>query len=183
MDRQGLADVLADALVVVFIGINPASASAAIGHSFASQGSRFWPALHTSGFTPILMRPEQERNLLALQLGITSIVRRPTPKANELTRQELVDGGRDLAERLAEIRPTWAAFLGVTGYRIAFSEPRARTGPQPATIAGARVWVLPNPSGRNAHFPPAALAAEFARLRIAAELPDRSGVISDSLPA
>lgn len=175
MDGQVLADVVADGLQAVFIGINPASASAAIGHSFATPGNRFWPALYASGLTPALIRPERERDLLALGLGITSIVRRATPTAGELSRQELVDGGRDLAERLAALRPGWAVFLGVTGYRAAFAAPDARVGPQPAGIAGARVWVVPNPSGRNAHFPPAALAAEFARFRIAAGLPDHTG--------
>lgn len=175
MDGRTLPDVLADGLQAVFVGINPASASAAIGHSFASPGNRFWPALHASGLTATLMRPEQERDLLALGLGITSIVRRATPAAGELARSELVEGGRDLADRLAVVRPAWAVFLGVTGFRAAFAAPDARVGPQPTTIAGARVWVVPNPSGRNAHFPPAALAAEFARFRIAAGLPDRRG--------
>lgn len=183
MDGHGLADVLADGLEAVFIGINPASASAAIGHSFASPGNRFWPAMYASGFTATLMRPEQEQDLLALRLGITSIVRRPTPKAGALTRQELVDGGRDLAKRLADIRPRWAVFLGVTGYRAAFAAPQAYIGPQAVTIAGGRVWVLPNPSGRNAHFPPTRLAAEFTRLRIAAGLPDRRDAVNDGRPA
>jgi TDG/mug DNA glycosylase family protein len=171
---EGLADVLANGLTVVFIGINPAPASVAVGHSFATPGNRFWPALHASGFTPTLMRPEQERGLLSFGLGITSIVRRPTSQAAQLTRQELADGGRDLAKRLAGIRSSWAAFLGVSGYRAAFDAPQAHPGLQPGTVGGARVWVLPNPSGRNAHYPPTALAAEFTRLRRHARLPDRS---------
>ncbi|WP_066370724.1 mismatch-specific DNA-glycosylase [Herbidospora mongoliensis] len=174
MAVEGLADVLADGLAVVFIGINPAPVSAAIGHSFATPGNRFWPALHASGFTPTLMRAERERDLLSLGLGITSIVRRPTSQAAQLTRRELADGGRDLAERLAGIHCSWAAFLGVTGYRAAFHAPAAKPGLQPGTIGGARVWVLPNPSGRNAHYPPAVLAAEFTRFRLHTGLPDRS---------
>ncbi|MDX3854899.1 mismatch-specific DNA-glycosylase [Streptomyces sp. AK02-01A] len=174
MRSEGLTDVLAHGLTVVFIGINPAPASAAIGHSFATPGNRFWPALHASGFTPAVMRPEQEQDLLALGLGITSIVRRPTSRADQLTRQELADGARDLTQRLARTRSSWAAFLGVSGYRTAFDAPQARTGLQPGTIGGAQVWILPNPSGRNAHYPPLALAAEFALLRQHAGLPDRS---------
>ncbi|GAA4206438.1 G/U mismatch-specific DNA glycosylase [Streptosporangium oxazolinicum] len=174
MSVEGLADVLADGLTVVFIGINPAPASVAIGHSFATPGNRFWPALHASGFTPALVRPERERDLLSFGLGITSIVRRPTSQAAQLTRRELVDGGRDLTLRLTGIHCSWAAFLGVSGYRVAFDAPGARPGPQPGTVGGAGVWVLPNPSGRNAHYPPAALAAEFTRFRRHLRLPDRS---------
>ncbi|GAB1818936.1 mismatch-specific DNA-glycosylase [Herbidospora sp. RD11066] len=168
-----LADILADGLTAVFIGINPAPASVAIGHSFATPGNRFWPALHTSGFTPTLLRAEQERDLLSFGLGLTTIVRRPTPQAAQLTRAELAEGGRDLAERLAGLHCSWAAFLGVTGYRAAFDAPQARPGLQPGTIGGAKVWVLPNPSGRNAHYPPTALAAEFTRFRRETGLPDQ----------
>ena len=169
-----LDDVLAAGLSAVFVGINPSPISSAAGHSFATPGNRFWPALHASGFTPTLMRPDRERDLLALGLGITSIVRRSTGRAAELTARELVAGGRDLAERLRVLSPQWVAMLGVTGYRTAFAAPRAEVGPQSATIADARVWILPNPSGRNAHYPPAALAAEFTRFRHAAGLPDRA---------
>jgi TDG/mug DNA glycosylase family protein len=175
----GLDDVLSVGLTVVLVGINPAPASAASGHSFATPGNRLWPALHRSGFTPRLLRAEQERELLALGIGITSIVRRPTARAAQLSRQELVEGGRDLSRRMQRLGPAWLALLGVTGYRAAFSLPSATTGPQAQPIGGARVWVLPNPSGRNAHYPPALLAAEFARLRVAAGLPDRSGILGD----
>ncbi|MDH2426043.1 mismatch-specific DNA-glycosylase [Sphaerisporangium sp. TRM90804] len=171
---EGLADVLAEKLTVVFVGINPAPLSVAAGHSFATPGNRFWPALHASGFTPVVLRPQRERDLLDLGLGITSIVRRPTSRAAQLTPRELADGGRDLTRRLRTLSPRWAAFLGVSGYRAAFGAPQARLGAQAGTIGGARVWILPNPSGRNAHFPPAALAAEFTRLRQATGLPDRS---------
>nr|WP_086863301.1 G/U mismatch-specific DNA glycosylase [Amycolatopsis lexingtonensis] len=172
-----MPDVLAEGLRVVFAGINPGLSSAAAGHSFHTPGNRFWPALHRSGFTPRQLRAEEERLLLGWGLGITSIVRRPTVRAAQLSRDELVDGGRDLAERIRAIGPEWLAVLGVTGYRTAFGAPGARLGPQTGTIGGARVWIVPNPSGLNAHFPPAALAVEFAKLRVAAGIPDRSGVL------
>jgi double-stranded uracil-DNA glycosylase len=175
----GLDDVLAEGLAVVLVGINPAPASADRGHSFATPGNRLWPALHRSGFTPRLLRAEQERELLTLGIGITSIVRRPTARAAQLSRQELAEGGRDLSRRMQQLGPAWLALLGVTGYRAAFGIPGAVTGPQAQPIGEARVWVLPNPSGRNAHYPPARLAAEFARLRVAAGLPDRSGILGD----
>ncbi|SEG91277.1 G/U mismatch-specific uracil-DNA glycosylase [Actinacidiphila yanglinensis] len=132
-----------------------------------------WPALHSAGFTPRLFRPEQERDLLNLGLGITSLIRRPTPSAADLTHEEYVQGTQDFLRRMKSLRPTWLAFLGVTGYRAAFGDRHASTGMQPAKIDGANAWILPNPSGRNAHFPPAALAQEFTALRIAAGLPDR----------
>ena len=174
MGAEGLDDVLAEGLDVVFIGINPPPVSVAAGHSFATPGNRFWPALHAAGFTPAVLRPHQERDLLPLGLGITSIVRRPTSRADQLSVPELRSGARDLTQRLHAVRPRWAAFLGVSGYRPAFDAPGSRIGPQSTMIGTTRVWVLPNPSGRNAHFPPAALAAEFARLRRAAALPDRT---------
>jgi TDG/mug DNA glycosylase family protein len=180
---EGLDDVTAEGLAVVLVGINPAPASVARGHSFSTPGNRLWPALHRSGFTPSLMSAEQERELLSLGIGITSIVRRATARAAQLSRQELAEGGQDLVERTLLLRPAWLAFLGVTGYRAAFGVPGAVVGPQAQAVGRTHVWVLPNPSGRNAHYPPARLAAEFARLRVAARLPDRSGVLGDGPPA
>ncbi|MFE7170327.1 G/U mismatch-specific DNA glycosylase [Streptomyces sp. NPDC057616] len=172
-------DVVGEQLDVVFVGINPGLASARRGHSFSTPGNRMWPALHRSGFTPHQLRPEQERDLLGLGLGITSIVRRPTARAAELTPDEYLRGGEDLVRRMEALSPAWLAFLGVTGYRAAFGAVDAGVGAQEATIGGARVWVLPNPSGLNAHYPPPALAVEFAKLRVATGLPDRSGLIGD----
>lgn len=177
-----LVDVVAEGLHVVFVGINPSKASAVAGHSFHSAGNRFWPALHRAGFTPRLLRAAEERQLLEWGLGITSIVRRPTARATELSRAELIAGGGDLAERVRAIRPQCLAMLGVTGYRMAFGRPDAQLGPQADTIGGAQVWILPNPSGLNAHFPPQALAVEFARLRTAVGMPDRSGILGDVTP-
>ncbi|MEU6532230.1 G/U mismatch-specific DNA glycosylase [Streptomyces sp. NPDC046928] len=174
-----LPDVLAERLDVVFVGINPGLASALRGHSFSTPGNRMWPALHRSGFTPHRFRPEEERDLLGLGLGITSIVRRPTARAAELTPDEFRQGGEDLVRRMDGLRPSWLAFLGVTGYRAAFGARDAGVGAQAASIGGARVWVLPNPSGLNAHYPPSALAVEFAKLRVATGLPDRSGLTGD----
>ena len=184
MAGEGLDDVTAEGLAVVLVGINPAPASVARGHRFSTPGNRLWPALHRSGFTPSLMSAMQERELLPLGIGITSIVRRPTARAAQLSRQELAEGGQDLIGRmLLLLRPAWLAFLGVTGYRAAFGVPGAVVGPQAQAVGGTRVWVLPNPSGRNAHYPPARLAAEFTRLRVTAGLPDRSGVLGDGQPA
>ncbi|MFD6951348.1 mismatch-specific DNA-glycosylase [Nocardiopsis sp. TSRI0078] len=167
-------DVLAEDLDVLFCGINPGLASGALGHHFANPGTRFWPALHGSGFTPRRLRPDEEDELLSLGLGITNVVSRTTAQANELSREETVEGGRTLRRKVLLWRPRWLAVLGVTAYRDAFGDRGAKVGPQAMEIGGTRVWLLPNPSGRNAHWQLGALTEEFAHLRRAAGVPDRS---------
>jgi TDG/mug DNA glycosylase family protein len=160
-----IPDVLAGGLRVVFAGINPGLYSAATGHHFARPGNRFWPALHRSGFTPRQFRPDEQDQLRALGLGITNGAPRATARAAELTPAELREGALALQEKMARLRPQWLAVLGVTVYRTAFGHPDAVVGPQAAGIGPTRLWVLPNPSGLNAHWTPTALAGEFARLR------------------
>ncbi|MGA5518379.1 G/U mismatch-specific DNA glycosylase [Streptomyces pseudogriseolus] len=162
-------DVVADGLRVLFCGINPGLMTAATGHHFARPGNRFWPALHRSGFTPRLLAPSEQHELLSYGLGITNVVARATARADELTAEEYRQGGRELAVKVARLRPRWLAVLGVTAYRAAFDDRKAAVGPQVRTIGSSRVWVLPNPSGLNAHWTPTTLAEEFARLREAAE--------------
>ncbi|WP_121188476.1 G/U mismatch-specific DNA glycosylase [Nocardiopsis sp. Huas11] len=166
-------DVLAQDLDVLFCGINPGLASGAAGHHFANPGTRFWPALHGSGFTPRRLRPDEEDALLALGLGITNVVERTTAQANELSRAEAVEGGRTLRRKVESWRPRWLAVLGVTAFRDAFGDRHAKVGPQAMEMGPTRVWLLPNPSGRNAHWQLGPLTDEFARLRRAAGLPDR----------
>lgn len=160
-----LPDIIAPGLNVVFCGINPGLMSAATGHHFARPGNRFWPALHLSGFTPAQLSPADQERLLEYQLGITNVVARPSAKADELTRDELVEGGQILQRKLLEYSPAWLAVLGVGAYRAAFNRPRATVGQQPETVAGVRVWLLPNPSGLNAHYTLPRLTEEFAALR------------------
>ncbi|HZG89447.1 MAG TPA: G/U mismatch-specific DNA glycosylase [Pseudonocardia sp.] len=156
-------------LRVLFCGINPGLVSAATNHHFARPGNRFWPALHASGFTPRRLLPAEQGELRALGLGITNMAPRATARADELSAAELVAGGQRLRALVAEHRPAWLAVVGITAYRTAFAEPRASVGPQPDRWGGTRIWVLPNPSGLNAHWTPTTLAAEFGRLRVAAE--------------
>jgi len=172
--RVRLTDVIADDLVVLFCGANPGLSSAAARAPFATPSDRWWPALYESGFTPRRLAPHEAHELLALGLGLTSIVRRPTVGVAELGRAEFVAGGRLLRRRVRARRPRWLAVLGVTAYRAAFGRPDAALGLQEDTIGSTRLWILPNPSGLNAHYPPRALATEFARLRVAAGLPDQS---------
>ncbi|MGE3257326.1 G/U mismatch-specific DNA glycosylase [Pseudonocardia sp.] len=157
-----------DPLLVLFCGINPGLVSAATGHHFARPGNRFWPALHRSGFTPRLLAPAEQGELRALGLGITNLVARPSARADELGAGELRTGGARLRELVAARRPDWLAVVGVTAYRTAFGRPKAAVGPQDERWGATRVWVLPNPSGLNAHWQLPALADEFARLRVAA---------------
>ena len=160
-------DVVAPDLNVLFCGINPGLWSAVTGHHFARPGNRFWPALHLSGFTPRQFRPSEQGLLLELGLGITNVVARATARADELTPQEFVDGGKRLAEFVLEWRPRFLAVVGLGAYRTAFAAPKAVVGPQPETIGDTRLWALPNPSGLNAHYQLPELAAEFGRLRSA----------------
>jgi TDG/mug DNA glycosylase family protein len=162
-------DVVAEDLRVLFCGINPGLYTAWAGHHFARPGNRFWPALHASGFTPRVLRPDEERELLTLGLGVTNVVPRATATASELPPDELREGGRRLASVGERWRPSYVAILGVTAYRAAFGEPRAVLGLQDRRLGPARVWVLPNPSGLNAHHQPADLARLFGELRAAVE--------------
>ncbi|MCX3063280.1 G/U mismatch-specific DNA glycosylase [Streptomyces beihaiensis] len=163
-----MPDVVAGGLRVLFCGINPSLMTAVTGHHFARPGNRFWPVLHLSGFTPRRLRPDEQEELLSYGCGITNVVARATARADELSAEEFRQGGRILEEKVARLRPEWLAVVGVTAYRTAFGEPKARIGPQERTVGGARVWALPSPSGLNAHWTARTMAEEFGRLREAA---------------
>ncbi|MEU3790114.1 G/U mismatch-specific DNA glycosylase [Streptomyces fructofermentans] len=158
-------DVVADGLSVLFCGINPGLMTAATGHHFARPGNRFWPVLHLSGFTPRLMKPSEQGELPSLGLGITNVVARATARADELSAEEYREGGRLLAAKVKRLRPRWLAVVGVTAYRAAFDDRKAVVGPQTRTFGTTRVWVLPNPSGLNAHWTVHSMAEEYGRLR------------------
>ena len=160
-----IPDLVAPELRVLFCGINPGLWSGATGHHFARPGNRFWRALHESGFTPRLMHPSEGAELLALGLGITNLVARTTRNAAELTADELVDGARRLEALAIEMRPRFVAVVGIASYRTGFARPTATVGPQPEPLGPSRVWVLPNPSGLNAHYQLPELVAQFAGLK------------------
>ena len=174
-----LRDVLAPGVRVVFVGINPSIPSGLAGHHFASPGNPFWRLLHASGFTPTLLRPEDDAEVAALGLGLTNVSPRPTRSAAELTRRELYAGVRALARKLERLRPAVVALVGVSLARIVLpGSAEAGPGPRRATLAGAKVFVLPNPSGRNAAFPGFAVKlAWFVRLRRFVNAPDGSAEI------
>ncbi|MBB5158314.1 G/U mismatch-specific DNA glycosylase [Saccharopolyspora phatthalungensis] len=160
-----IPDVLSPGLRVLFCGINPGLWSGATGFHFARPGNRFWPALHAAGFTPRLLHPHEQAELLDFGLGITNVVARASARAAELSDDELRAGGQVLVEKVRRFRPAWVAVVGITAYRVAFGERRATVGPQDRRIEDTKVWVLPNPSGLNAHWTAGTLAAEFGQLR------------------
>jgi double-stranded uracil-DNA glycosylase len=161
-----IRDVIARDLDVLFCGINPGLYSTATGHHFARPGNRFWPALHAAGFTPRLLAPADQRELLALGCGITNLVSRTTAAADELSPGELRAGGRRLLRKVRRYRPRVVAVVGITAFRIAFDRPGAALGAQDELLDGARFWVLPNTSGLNAHFQAADHARAFLALRL-----------------
>ncbi|MBE0696326.1 MAG: G/U mismatch-specific DNA glycosylase [Anaerolineaceae bacterium] len=154
-------DILAPGLKILFCGINPGLYSAAIGHNFGRPGNRFWPTLYAAGITPHLFSPDEEHKLLDLGCGITNIVSRATTAADELSRDELIAGGKVLLKKVQHLQPRVLAVVGAGAYRTAFERPRAQVGRQPENLAGSVVWVLPNPSGLNAHYQIDRLAALF----------------------
>ncbi|MCF2527249.1 G/U mismatch-specific DNA glycosylase [Yinghuangia sp. KLBMP8922] len=164
-----MPDVIAKGLDVLFCGINPGLMSAVTGHHFARPGNRFWPALHLSGFTPRLYRPDEQDTLTDLGLGITNVVARATAGAAELTKEEYIQGGEILRAKVEKYRPRWLAVVGIGAYRTAFAAPRAALGRQDRTLGKTGIWVLPNPSGLNAHFTAETLGERFAELKAAVE--------------
>jgi TDG/mug DNA glycosylase family protein len=166
-----LPPIVGPALDVLFVGINPGLRSAEVGHNFARPGNRFYPALHAAGFTPRLLAPEEDVDLPAYGVGITNIAPRPTRDAAQLSREELRAGADKLEALVAEVQPRLVAILGLVAYRTAFGRREATMGLQADTIGGRPVWILPNPSGLNAHYKP----ADFARLYAEARAYAREG--------
>ena len=174
-DARGrtIPDVLGPGLDVVFVGINPGLWSGAVGHHFARPGNRFWKALHGSGFTDRLLAPNEDATLLERNLGLTNLVARTTARADELSADEIRRGAGELEERLAPLRPRFVAVLGIGAYRTGFGQRDAALGPREEDLAGSRLWVLPNPSGLNAHHQLDDLTERFRVLRAA--LPESEG--------
>jgi TDG/mug DNA glycosylase family protein len=166
-----IRDVIAADLRVLFVGINPGLYSGAVGHHFARPGNRFWPALFGGGFTDRLLSPFEERLLLDRGCGITNIVDRATARADELTQDDLTHGIRRLEKKVRRFRPRWVAFLGISTYQAVVDRQATAVGPQTAEFGGARVWLLPNPSGLNAHYQIPTLVRLFRDLEIAARPP------------
>jgi TDG/mug DNA glycosylase family protein len=165
-----MTDVIGPRLKVLFCGINPSLYSAAVGHHFARPGNRFWPTLHAAGFTDKLFNAFEDSQLLERGYGITNVVERATASAAELRPEEYVEGGRRLEAKVRRYGPRVVAVLGVGAYRAAFGKKDASVGRQEERLGGALVWVLPNPSGLNAHYRLADLARVYREMRTSVDL-------------
>jgi TDG/mug DNA glycosylase family protein len=172
-------DLVGGAPTLVIVGINPGLWTAATGTHFAHPSNRFYPALHRAGLTDreldrvAGLSAEDRQHLVDRGLAITNLVARATARAAELDTEELRAGAAALERRIAGWQPAVVAVAGVGAYRTAFSRPRATVGPQAETLAGAALWVIPNPSGLNAHETSASLAVHLREVGIAAGLVTR----------
>lgn len=162
---KAIRDVIAPDLKVLFVGINPGLYSGATGHHFAKPGNRFWPAIHRAGFTDRQLDPSEKAELLRSGCGVTNLVNFTTATAAELTDEQLRKGATSLKRKVSRYKPRVVAFLGLTTYRIAFGDKKASIGPQERTLGESRVWLLPNPSGLNAHYQLPDLARLYGELR------------------
>ena len=162
-------DLIDDRVRLLFVGINPGLWTAAVNAHFARRGNRFWPALHAAGITPREidvsngMSVEDRQLVLGLGIGISNIVATASARAEELTRDELRAGALTLEAKVRHWKPSVVAVLGLTAYRQAFAAPRAVQGRQDERLGGAELWVLPNPSGLNAHETIDSLATSYRR--------------------
>lgn len=166
--NRTVEDLIDHNLKVLFCGINPGIWSGATGFHFAKPGNRFWKVLHLAGFTHRILHPSEEHELLENGFGMTCFVKRTTARADELTTEEFVEGGKLLVKKIEKYKPQMVAVLGIGAYRAAFQKPKAKLGLQEEKIGGVKVWLLPNPSGLNAHYQINDLAALFSELRRAA---------------
>jgi double-stranded uracil-DNA glycosylase len=168
-EGKTVPDVIAPGLGVLFCGINPGLYTAAVGHHFARPGNRFWPALYAAGFSSRLLSPFEERELLKSGYGITNMVAHATATSVELSKDDFIKGGKRLLRKIRRYKPRFVAILGLGAYRTAFGQPKAQVGRQNQSLNGSEVWVLPNPSGLNAHFQLKDLGAMFHELKKAVE--------------
>ena len=150
--ERAVADLTGPDLRVLFCGINPGALSGELGLHFARTGNRFWKLLWAGGFTQSVLSPAEQHTLPGLGIGITNLVARVTAAASELSAAELREGATLLEAKVERLRPRCVAVLGLQAYRTAFRRPGAVIGPQPERLGGALLWLLPNPSGLQAHY-------------------------------
>jgi double-stranded uracil-DNA glycosylase len=166
--NASVPDLVGPGLKLLFVGINPGLWTAATQTHFAHPGNRFYPALRLAGVVDRHldrgepMTEEDRAYLIKVGVGITNLVNRATARADELSAAELRAGRTRLEEFVALHHPVVVAIAGLTAYRAAFADPKAKSGEQPDPISGARLWVVPNPSGLNAHETITSLAEAYA---------------------
>ncbi len=164
-----LADLVGPDLRVLFCGINPGTLSGDLGLHFARPGNRFWKLLYAGGFTGTVLAPADQHALPELGIGITNLVGRVTSAASELSVAELREGAAQLEAKVVMLRPRCVAVLGLQAYRTAFRRPEAIVGRQPELLGGALLWLLPNPSGLQAHYQVPEMSEMFKSLYVATE--------------
>lgn len=162
--NEGLPDILAEHLSVIFCGINPGMIAAAQGQHFAGRGNRFWRTLHLAGFTPEQLRPEEDRTILQHGCGLTAVVERPTARADQLSLHEFKEAAATFEQKIIRCAPRFVAFLGKAAYGALSGHKSLPWGRQAQTFGGATVWLLPNPSGRNLAFSQAQLVSAYREL-------------------
>ncbi len=167
-------DLIAPRTTVLLCGINPSLESGATGFHFGMPSNRLWPVLHLAGFTPRRLHPSETGELTSRGISITNFVPRSTARADEIDDDEIRAGVTRLGELVERIEPAWVAFLGLAAYRLGFRRRTARVGRQPETLGPAAIWLLPNPSGLNAHYQLPDLARTYGELREAAYGPIRA---------
>jgi TDG/mug DNA glycosylase family protein len=168
--EQAVADLFGPDLRVLFCGINPGKRSGDLGQHFARPGNRFWKLLCAGGFTESVLSPAEQHTLPGLGIGITNLVGRVTAAASELSVAELREGATQLEAKVGMLRPRCVAVLGLQAYRTAFLRPEAVIGPQPELLGGALLWLLPNPSGLQAHYQLPEMSEMFKSLFVATEV-------------
>lgn len=169
MVDEVVPDIIATHLDILFCGINPGLVSASTHHHFARPGNRFWKAVHLSGLTPHLLKPSEQTELLNYGIGITNFVTRASATAQELRSEEFVSGAKSLQEKVLQLQPKYLALLGIDAYKKGFGIKTASLGLQPTSIGSTKVWLLPNPSGLNAHYSLEDFVELFSQLRQAAK--------------
>ncbi len=165
---NALPDIIGHDLDVLFCGINPGLAAAATGHHFVGRGNRFWQVLHLAGFTSKRIRPEQDCTILDYGCGLTSLVARPTARADQVSTGEFMTAVPDFEAKLARYRPRFVAFLGKAAYLALSGRRDVLWGKQGEVLVNSAIWILPNPSGRNRAFTLAQLVSAYRELNTAA---------------
>jgi double-stranded uracil-DNA glycosylase len=166
---DALPDLIAPNLAVLFCGINPGMLAASTGHHFAGRANRFWRVIHLAGFTAEQIRPEHDRQILGYRCGLTTVVRRPTARADELSREDFIEASAELKRKVDRYKPRFVAFLGKAAYTALLDRREISWGLQPGVSLGdSTVWLLPNPSGRNRSFTLDRLVEAYHQLHLAA---------------
>jgi TDG/mug DNA glycosylase family protein len=163
---DALPDIIAPRLAVLFCGINPGMMAAGTGHHFAGRANRFWRVIHLAGFTPEQIQPRDDRLILQYHCGLTTVVKRPTAREDQLSSQDFRVAATAFEQKIAHFEPRCVAFLGKAAYCALSAQRNVAWGQQPATLQGSAVWVLPNPSGRNRAFNLDRLVDAYRRLHL-----------------